>query len=507
MLGVQRIRARATPEWRVETTFTENSNSQGQNHNMVKDACNFAESWSLFLQTGVHSNEAAQWIQMLLTNGMPTREEETEECDKADEDNADAEIPPLAWQPEDMRALLQRSQADDGDNPDPKKRVRMRTKSKHNQALTIVESMWGRPETVPLRFNKQDTGPRHIADASTHVAARNQKTEDENLVCPFSKNRLPNALLHPSDSENMLTTWISQLQCRPERPTEEQLMVLQAIVERITHEAAAEQGATQNNSTTSQPLLDLAHGQPGCGKSRLIAWIREIFEDVLGWRHGVQFVCLAFQNSMAAQISGETIHHWSGIPVVETDGGGPTRDPQKMSTKCQILRWILVDEISMVSAQLLGQLEIVVSKVVRRKNPYRLDANGEIRPFGGINVLLLGDMWQLKPVTGTALFASPSETKGQTAYVGCMIMWKYLRRCWELPGSQRCGNTWYNNVLRQCRDGHLSEESYWYLHGLPTGTPACYSADNLEGTCACLQNLKSVGTARKTRKSSWSSRP
>ena len=30
------------------------------------------------------------------------------------------------------------------------------------------------------------------------------------------------------------------------------------------------------------------------GKSKVIAWIRELFEHVLGWQHGVQFVCLAY---------------------------------------------------------------------------------------------------------------------------------------------------------------------------------------------------------------------
>ena len=132
---------------------------------------------------------------------------------------------------------------------------------------------------------------------------------------------------------------------------------------------------------------------------------------------------------------------------------------------------ILIDEISMVSAQLFGQLEVAVSKVVRRKSPCRLDIDGNVRPFGGINVLLFGDMWQLKPVTGLALFASPSEARSHTSYLGCMLLWESLRCCWELIGSKRCSNAWHNDVLRQCRDGHLTEESYWYLRGYPTGTP------------------------------------
>ena len=91
-------------------------------------------------------------------------------------------------------------------------------------------------------------------------------------------------------------------------------------------------------------------------KRRLIGWIREAFEEVLGGQHGAQIVCLAFQNTMAAQIAGETIHRWSGIAVVQGDGDGAVRDPHKLSTKCQVVRWILIDVISMVSAQLFGQL-------------------------------------------------------------------------------------------------------------------------------------------------------
>ena len=74
------------------------------------------------------------------------------------------------------------------------------------------------------------------------------------------------------------------------------------------------------NESADEPLLDLVHGFPGTGKSRLIHWMRVLMEKGLGWQHGVQFVCLAFQNAMAAQINGFTIHHWSGIPARSLEG-------------------------------------------------------------------------------------------------------------------------------------------------------------------------------------------
>ncbi len=62
--------------------------------------------------------------------------------------------------------------------------------------------------------------------------------------------------------------------------------------------------------------------------------------------HGVQFLCLAFQNAMAAHINGCTIHHWSGIPARAVDGN-TTGDRHQQSIKRQALRVMILDELSM----------------------------------------------------------------------------------------------------------------------------------------------------------------
>ena len=60
------------------------------------------------------------------------------------------------------------------------------------------------------------------------------------------------------------------------------------------------------------------------------------------------------------------------------------------------LRFLLIDEISMITAQLFGQLELVVRKVIRKRSIYKTRPDGTERPFGGVNVLLFGDWWQNK---------------------------------------------------------------------------------------------------------------
>ena len=53
-----------------------------------------------------------------------------------------------------------------------------------------------------------------------------------------------------------------------------------------------EQQFQRISTSVEEPLLDLVHGFPGTGKSRVIQWMRELMEKGLGWEHGVQFVCL-----------------------------------------------------------------------------------------------------------------------------------------------------------------------------------------------------------------------
>ena len=144
------------------------------------------------------------------------------------------------------------------------------------------------------------------------------------------------------------------------QPTAEQFAILECVARRIKDEMRQEHTAEAVSQADAEPMLDLIHGLPGTGKSEVIAWLKEIFH-LLGWQHGVQYVCLALQNSMVASIGGNTINHWSGIPTVQTGTGKcGTKDATTLSIKCQCLRFIMIDEISMVSAELLSSLEHVV---------------------------------------------------------------------------------------------------------------------------------------------------
>ena len=69
---------------------------------------------------------------------------------------------------------------------------------------------------------------------------------------------------------------------------------LKAVGQRAKQERAAEQSQEDKRDEEDHPMFDLIHGVPGAGKSKLIGWLCSFFQEVLGWWHGVQFVCLAF---------------------------------------------------------------------------------------------------------------------------------------------------------------------------------------------------------------------
>ena len=167
-----------------------------------------------------------------------------------------------------------------------------------------------------------------------------------------------------------------------EKPNAEQENFLKHFVARLKLEVL-EMQQRRTNEAEQEPLLDLIHGFPGTGKSAVIVWMRRLMEEGLGWEHGVQFVCLAFQNAMAAQINGYTIHHWSGLPV-RTDDGKGTGDRHKQSIKCQALRVVIIDEVSMIAAELLGALEYVIRGAVRAQ--WNWNNSMELEEFNGIEL-------------------------------------------------------------------------------------------------------------------------
>lgn len=127
-------------------------------------------------------------------------------------------------------------------------------------------------------------------------------------------------------------------------------------------------------------------GEPGAGKTHVVneytAYLRA---------RKVECAITASTGIAATHIGGMTIHSWSGIGIRTFLTG---KDRRSIASKTHIERRLkktkvlIIDEISMLSADTLSAVDIVCREV-------RQDA----RPFGGMQIVLVGDFFQLPPVT------------------------------------------------------------------------------------------------------------
>jgi ATP-dependent DNA helicase PIF1 len=139
----------------------------------------------------------------------------------------------------------------------------------------------------------------------------------------------------------------------------------------------------------------------------------------------------------------KTLHSWAGIGL----GKGSVselyvkiRRNQKSMRNWLCTDLLIIDEISMMTAELLDKLNEIGKKVRSNK-----------KPFGGIQVLLVGDFYQLPPVNKgdeVTKFAFESEA------------WKELiTSSVELNEIQRQKDEDFQRVLKEARKGALTKES------------------------------------------------
>ena len=189
--------------------------------------------------------------------------------------------------------------------------------------------------------------------------------------------------------------------------TPKQIQVAALIVERVCEEMG-------DDAKTTTPLYWCVHGGPGVGKSHTLKLMRELF-NFIGFRSDVEYVMTALQAVMAEQLEGDTLHHSLGVTPsqfkksMKANDGGATKREMEISKFLEQCRWLVIDEISMISAQLLSEVDNKLRRAIRDVEATKKDENLLERPFGGINVIFCGDFWQLDPPSGTPLASIPSE--------------------------------------------------------------------------------------------------
>jgi len=182
-------------------------------------------------------------------------------------------------------------------------------------------------------------------------------------------------------------------------------------------------------------------GEPGSGKTHTI-------NEFVGWllAAGIPPSVTAATGIAATHVAGMTLHSWSGIGVAES----LTRaDVDRIASKEHVARRIakakvlIIEEISMLSAATFEMADAVCREV------RRVD-----RPFGGLTVILVGDFFQLPPVSRNrdVMFAYTSPVWRDLNLITCYLTEQY-----------RQDDTEFLSVLSAIRAGNVEELHYEQL--------------------------------------------
>lgn len=127
-------------------------------------------------------------------------------------------------------------------------------------------------------------------------------------------------------------------------------------------------------------------GEPGSGKTHTVnayvEWLRA---------RGVEPAVTASTGIAATHVGGMTIHAWSGIGIAKSVSPydlDRIASNERVAKRVRSAHVLIIDEVSMLSGDTLSMAEEVCRAV---RNPER--------PFGGLQVVFVGDFFQLPPVS------------------------------------------------------------------------------------------------------------
>lgn len=181
-------------------------------------------------------------------------------------------------------------------------------------------------------------------------------------------------------------------------------------------------------------------GAAGTGKSKVLNAISEALREKYMHNPGAVHVT-APTGQAAHNVSGVTIHSWAGIGTGKKSATHYVNFIMSKKGKFnrdRILktRVLIIDEISMVSADMFDLIERICNNV---KN--------SDKPFGGIQIIACGDFFQLPPVEAMCTFKASTWNKTMKC---SMVLTDNFRQGEDL---------YFAKILNEIRFGIVSQEA------------------------------------------------
>ena len=235
----------------------------------------------------------------------------------------------------------------------------------------------------------------------------------------------------------------------------DQKQVYDLITENSLHVALHRRKQSQCPCNKFEALKMFVYGGPGCGKSYLIKTLMGFaYVETELKNNPVHFLLAAPTGIAACNIGGETLHSLWNLPV-ENKRFVPYRaliEPTRcrMQTNYRNVCGMIVDEISMVSNEMLMHINMRMGEVFRSEEP-----------FGGVQMLVFGDMLQLEPPKAEPPYVSlePDQVSSITGGVPTAVdLWGTFY-CFGLKNNHRSGgeeNALWRDILRRVSLGMLT---------------------------------------------------
>ncbi|HEX4400552.1 MAG TPA: AAA family ATPase [Galbitalea sp.] len=202
---------------------------------------------------------------------------------------------------------------------------------------------------------------------------------------------------------------------------------------------SAEQQAVFDAIETSQDHIFVT-GRAGTGKSTLL--------NHLSWHTSKQVVICAPTGVAALNVGGQTIHSLFRLPigVIADHEIEQSRELRKL---LGTLDTIVIDEVSMVNADLLDAVDRSMRQA--RQRPHEA--------FGGAQVVLFGDPYQLAPVPGDADERAYFEDQYRSMWFFDAKVWREADlRIYELSVIHRQHEDEFKYMLNAVRHGRVTAE-------------------------------------------------
>jgi ATP-dependent DNA helicase PIF1 len=219
-------------------------------------------------------------------------------------------------------------------------------------------------------------------------------------------------------------------------------------------------------------------GRAGTGKSTLL--------EYLSWHSSHTLAICAPTGVAALNVGGQTIHSLFRLPIgVIADHD--IDQPPELRKLLSAIDTLVVDEVSMVNADLLDAMDRSLRQA--RQRPHEA--------FGGVQLVLFGDPYQLAPVPGEnderAYFA---DTYRSMWFFDAKVWDEADLRIFELTTIHRQHELEFKQLLTAVRHGQVTAEMAGRLNEVGARPAPTDGAITLATTNAAVNRINAAGLGR-----------